>query len=295
MLPAQRRPPQSICSSHAGIASARHKPSRRRIGTCTTTSSSVPAPPAACSPIALPKTPTCKVLLLEAGPRDWHPFIHMPAGLAKLVGNKGVNWDYDTAPEPQLDNRVLWWPRGKVLGGSSSINAMCYIRGVPADYDDWAAQGADGWDWDIGAALLQAQRAQRARRRCAAWRRRPAVRVRPALHQPAVAGVHRCRPAGRLRASTATSTARRSKASASTRSRRKTARAVRRRWPISIRCASATTSPSSPAPRSNRITFDGRRRPRQRRDLHRAAARPSTRPPRAKCCSAAARSIRRSC
>lgn len=91
--------------------------------------------------------PDVRVLLLEAGPRDWHPFIHMPAGLAKLVGRKGVNWDYDTAPEPQLDGRVLWWPRGKVLGGSSSINAMCYVRGVPADYDGWAAQGARGWDW----------------------------------------------------------------------------------------------------------------------------------------------------
>ena len=95
----------------------------------------------------LSEDPDCKVLLLEAGPRDWHPFIHMPAGLAKLVGKKGVNWNYDTAPEPQLNNRVMWWPRGKVLGGSSSINAMCYIRGVPGDYDGWAAQGADGWDW----------------------------------------------------------------------------------------------------------------------------------------------------
>ena len=95
----------------------------------------------------LSEDPDCKVLLIEAGPRDWHPFIHMPAGLAKLVGKKGVNWDYDTAPEPQLDGRTLWWPRGKVLGGSSSINAMCYIRGVPADYDAWAAQGATGWDW----------------------------------------------------------------------------------------------------------------------------------------------------
>ena len=81
--------------------------------------------------------PGVSVLLLEAGPRDWHPFIHMPAGIAKLVGRKGVNWDYSTEPEPQLGNRRLWWPRGKVLGGSSSINAMCYIRGVPADYDDW--------------------------------------------------------------------------------------------------------------------------------------------------------------
>ncbi|MFC5569770.1 GMC family oxidoreductase [Lysobacter yangpyeongensis] len=95
----------------------------------------------------LTEDPDCKVLLLEAGPKDWHPFIHMPAGLAKLVGKKGVNWDYTTAPEKQLNNRTLWWPRGKVLGGSSSINAMCYIRGVPRDYDDWAAQGAPGWDW----------------------------------------------------------------------------------------------------------------------------------------------------
>jgi choline dehydrogenase len=96
----------------------------------------------------LSEDPTVKVLLLEAGPRDWHPFIHMPAGLAKLVGQKGVNWSYDTAPEPQLDNRRLWWPRGKVLGGSSSINAMCYIRGVAGDYDAWAANGAEGWSWN---------------------------------------------------------------------------------------------------------------------------------------------------
>lgn len=96
----------------------------------------------------LSEDPNVRVLLLEAGPRDWHPFIHMPAGLAKLVGKKGVNWDYDTVPEKRLDNRTLWWPRGKVLGGSSSINAMCYIRGHARDYDDWAAQGATGWDWN---------------------------------------------------------------------------------------------------------------------------------------------------
>jgi choline dehydrogenase len=96
----------------------------------------------------LSEDPAVKVLLLEAGPRDWHPFIHMPAGLAKLAGQKRINWDYSTVPEPHLDNRVLWWPRGKVLGGSSSINAMCYIRGVARDYDDWAAHGADGWDWN---------------------------------------------------------------------------------------------------------------------------------------------------
>ncbi|HEY0661078.1 MAG TPA: choline dehydrogenase [Lysobacter sp.] len=96
----------------------------------------------------LSEDPHVRVLLLEAGPRDRHPFIHMPAGIAKLAGNKSLNWNYDTAPEPQLNNRVLWWPRGKVLGGSSSINAMCYARGVPGDYNDWAALGATGWDWN---------------------------------------------------------------------------------------------------------------------------------------------------
>ncbi len=96
----------------------------------------------------LSEDPDCKVLLLEAGGRDWHPFIHMPAGLAKIAGNKAINWDYSTVPQAQLGGRAIWWPRGKVLGGSSSINAMCYIRGTAEDYDGWAAQGADGWNWD---------------------------------------------------------------------------------------------------------------------------------------------------
>ncbi len=91
--------------------------------------------------------PQLRVLLIEAGPRDWHPFIHMPAGIARLVNNRRLNWNYDTEPEPALNGRRLWWPRGKVLGGSSAINAMCYVRGVPGDYDRWAQAGADGWDW----------------------------------------------------------------------------------------------------------------------------------------------------
>lgn len=88
-----------------------------------------------------------RVLLLEAGGRDWHPFVHMPAGLAKLVAFKSMNWNYSTEPEPNLDNRRLYWPRGRLLGGSSSINAMCYIRGQRADYDEWAALGNPGWSW----------------------------------------------------------------------------------------------------------------------------------------------------
>jgi len=92
--------------------------------------------------------PAVKVLLLEAGPSDWHPFIHMPAGIAKLVSRKGVNWNYNTAPVPALGGRRLWWPRGRVLGGSSSINAMCYIRGHAGDYDEWEQLGASGWNWN---------------------------------------------------------------------------------------------------------------------------------------------------
>ncbi len=92
--------------------------------------------------------PANEVLLLEAGPRDWNPFIHMPAGLSKLVNFKSLNWNYYTEPEPALNNRRLYWPRGRVLGGSSSINAMCYSRGHRSDYDDWAALGNPGWSWN---------------------------------------------------------------------------------------------------------------------------------------------------
>ena len=89
-----------------------------------------------------------RVLLLEAGGSNWHPFIHMPAGLARLISLDHLNWAYHTEPEPQLDGRRLYWPRGRVLGGSSSINAMCYCRGHHRDYDTWAEQGCPGWAFD---------------------------------------------------------------------------------------------------------------------------------------------------
>jgi choline dehydrogenase len=95
----------------------------------------------------LSENPNNRVLLLEAGGKDWHPFIHMPAGLAKLIGVDSINWSYETEPEPGLNGRRLYWPRGKVLGGSSSINAMCYCRGHRKDYDSWAEAGAPGWDY----------------------------------------------------------------------------------------------------------------------------------------------------
>jgi choline dehydrogenase len=95
----------------------------------------------------LSSDPQVRVLLLEAGGRDVNPFVHMPAGLAQLVGNRRIDWQYYTEPEPELLGRRLYWPRGRVLGGSSSINAMCYTRGHRRDYDEWAELGADGWDY----------------------------------------------------------------------------------------------------------------------------------------------------
>ena len=86
-----------------------------------------------------------RVLLLEAGGRDSNPLIHMPAGLAHLMDQPRIDWRYHTEPEPQLHGRRLYWPRGRVLGGSSSINAMCYTRGHALDYDEWSTLAGPGW------------------------------------------------------------------------------------------------------------------------------------------------------
>jgi choline dehydrogenase len=85
-----------------------------------------------------------KVLLLEAGYPDSHPFIHVPAGFTKLSGPR-VNWGYRTVPQKHLNNRDMWFPQGKTLGGGSSINAMIYSRGQPEDYDGW---GVEGWSYE---------------------------------------------------------------------------------------------------------------------------------------------------
>ena len=88
------------------------------------------------------------VLLLEAGPPDRHPMIHIPAGILSLIANPKVNWMYASEPEPSSGNRAIHWPRGRVLGGSSSINGMLYVRGNPADFDGWAQLGCRGWSYD---------------------------------------------------------------------------------------------------------------------------------------------------
>lgn len=88
-----------------------------------------------------------RVLLLEAGGSDASPWIRVPVGYARTFTDPRFNWMYETEPDPGLGRRAAHWPRGKVLGGSSAINAMVFIRGQPTDFDDWRAAGNPGWGW----------------------------------------------------------------------------------------------------------------------------------------------------
>jgi choline dehydrogenase len=88
-----------------------------------------------------------KVLLLEAGPVDRSPWIHLPIGYGKTMWDPRVNWRFETEPDPGMSGRRIYWPRGKTLGGSSSINGLIYIRGQREDYDRWAALGNPGWSF----------------------------------------------------------------------------------------------------------------------------------------------------
>ncbi|MEL6126097.1 MAG: choline dehydrogenase [Pseudomonadota bacterium] len=92
--------------------------------------------------------PSVKVVLLEAGGRDTNPWIHIPVGYFKTMGNAAVDWCYKTEPDPGLNGRQLDWPRGKVLGGSSSLNGLLYVRGQAEDYDRWRQMGNSGWGWE---------------------------------------------------------------------------------------------------------------------------------------------------
>jgi choline dehydrogenase len=93
--------------------------------------------------------PENRVLVLEAGPMDswWNWKIHMPAAFAYPLADDKINWYYETEPEPGMNGRVMYCPRGRVLGGSSSINGMVYIRGHARDYDRWAQGGNRGWSY----------------------------------------------------------------------------------------------------------------------------------------------------
>ncbi len=89
----------------------------------------------------------CKVLVVEAGGKDDSPYIGMPLGFLRAMLNPKHSWGYMSEPDPNLNNRPLGLPRGKVLGGSSSINGMFYMRGHPRDYDTWRQMGNEGWSY----------------------------------------------------------------------------------------------------------------------------------------------------
>jgi choline dehydrogenase len=107
----------------------------------------------------LSEDPACQVLLLEAGGSDRHPIVQMPSAFSLPMNSKRFNWFYESEPEPGLGGRRLHCPRGKVLGGSSSINGMVYIRGNPQDFNRWATLGAQGWSYaDVLPYFKRAER-----------------------------------------------------------------------------------------------------------------------------------------
>ncbi|MGH1480434.1 MAG: GMC family oxidoreductase [Geminicoccales bacterium] len=96
----------------------------------------------------LTEDPSNRVLLLEAGGRDLNPWLHIPVGYYRTIFNDKLNWGYQTEPEPELEDRQISWPRGRVLGGSSAINGLVYIRGQREDFQLWRQMGNQGWGWD---------------------------------------------------------------------------------------------------------------------------------------------------
>ena len=110
----------------------------------------------------LSEEPATRVLLLEAGPPDRSFWIHLPIGYGKTMWSKKYNWCFETDPDPNMNGRRIYWPRGKTLGGSSSINGLIYIRGQREDYDHWATLGNTGWSYDdVLPYFIKSERNQR--------------------------------------------------------------------------------------------------------------------------------------
>ena len=221
-----------------------------------------------------------RVLLLEAGGKDSNLWIHVPLGYAKTFVNPKVNWMFDSEPEPNLNNRIMYQPRGKVLGGTSSINGMIYMRGNHADYDQWRQRGCEGWDCEFGPAVFPQGRGQRTRRRansmaaadrCASRTSRMNGKSASCCWRPA------SRPASRP---TRISTARSRKAAATTRRPPRTGAAGAPPRPICVRRASGRTWSIQTHAHATRVLIEnGRavgveyRTPRGLRDRARHAAR----------------------
>ena len=245
------------------------------------------------------------VLLLEAGPKDTNLWIHVPLGYGKLFKEKTVNWMYQTEPEPGLDGRTVFQPRGKVLGGSSSINGLLYVRGQHEDYDRWRQRGNAGWGYDDVLPYFKKAENQAARRRRISRRRRPAAGFGLAPCRSALGGLHRGRGGDRHSHQSRLQRRDARKAPAFSRPRRGAAGGRAPRWPIFGRrraeaiCASKrrrwrSASYSKGAVRGRRRISPGRRacapRGRARKSWSRAG-----RTTRRNCCSSPASGLRSCC
>ena len=164
-------------ASASGRTRARPERSVVEQGTCTISSSSARVRPAACSPTVSAKTRAFECFLLEAGGSDKHLLVRTP-GIVGQLWRRRFDWTFFTEPQEHLGGRRMHWPRGKVLGGTSSINYMIYMRGHRDNYDGWRDAGNAGWGYADVLPLLQAVREQRARRRRVPRQRRPTRRDR---------------------------------------------------------------------------------------------------------------------
>lgn len=110
----------------------------------------------------LSEDPQCQVLLVEAGGKDWNPLLSVPLMTGLILRSAYANWSYVTEPEPHLNSRRLQWARGRVLGGSTSIHGMVYMRGLPMDFDRWAAEGLPGWSYaDVLPSFIRSENSYR--------------------------------------------------------------------------------------------------------------------------------------
>ena len=174
----------------------------------------------------LSEDPATSVVLLEAGGDDWNRWIHIPLGFGKTFADPSVNWCYETEPDAGAGGRKIFWPRGKVLGGSSSINGMVYIRGQHEDFDLWRQMGCTGWS--AQDVLPYFKRAEHQTRGADDWHGTGGpLAVSDVPDKPsALRGIHPCLQRSRLSPPIAISTARRRTASATTRPPRATAAAA---------------------------------------------------------------------
>ena len=139
----------------------------------------------------LSEDPATRVLLLEAGGEDKNRWIHIPLGFGKTFADPSVNWCYETEPDPGAADRRVFWPRGKVLGGSCSINGMVYIRGQAEDFDHWRQLGNTGWAFDDVLPYFKRSEDQMRGARRISRHRRAALRLRRPGQAPDLRGLHR--------------------------------------------------------------------------------------------------------